>query len=73
MRGSKNYGFDQWMLDHGYAAVDFHEVGDLSAATDLPSMRALLAAAMPVNSDKTIGNYAAQLNAFANRLSVSDV
>jgi restriction system protein len=73
VRGSKNYGFDQWMLDNGYTAVDFHEVGDLSAAQDLPAMRALLAPTMPDKSERAIGNYAAQLNAFANRMEVGDI
>lgn len=73
VRGSKNWAYDQWMLDNGYTAVDFSEVGDLSLATDLPAMRTLLAPAMPGKSEKAIGNYAAQLNAFANRMAVGDI
>lgn len=61
------------MLDNGYTAVDFHEVGDLSVAKDLPAMRALLTPAMPGKRAKTVGNYAAQLNAFANRMSIGDI
>ncbi|WP_170116292.1 restriction endonuclease [Rathayibacter caricis] len=73
VRGSKNWFYDQWMLDHGCTAVDFAEVGDLSPATDLSAMRALLAPVMPGKSDKAVGNYAAQLNAFANRMAVGDL
>lgn len=73
VRGSKNYAFDNWMLENGYTAVDFREVGDLSVATDLPAMRALLAPTMPDKSEKAVGNYAAQLNAFANRMSIDDI
>ncbi|MFI8594661.1 restriction endonuclease [Microbacterium sp. NPDC078428] len=73
VRGSKNYAFDSWMLENSLTAVDFHEVGDLSAAKDLPAMRALLSPAMPDKSEKAVGNYAAQLNAFANRMSVGDI
>lgn len=73
VRGSKNFAFDNWMLDNGYTAVDFHEVGDLSAASDLPAMRALLSPLMPDKSEKAVGNYAAQLNAFANRISIGDI
>lgn len=73
VRGSKNYAFDNWMLESGYTAVDFREVGDLSVAKDLPAMRALLSPTMPDKSDKAVGNYAAQLNAFANRMSVGDI
>lgn len=73
VRGSKNYAFDIWMLENGFTAVDFREVGDLSVATDLPAMRALLAPTMPDKSEKAVGNYAAQLNAFANRMSVGDI
>lgn len=73
VRGSKNYAFDNWMLENSYTAVDFHEVGDLSVAKDLPAMRALLSPAMPDKSEKAVGNYAAQLNAFANRMSIGDI
>lgn len=73
VRGSKNYAFDNWMLENGYTAVDFSEVGDLSVAKDLPGMRALLSPVMPDRSEKAVGNYAAQLNAFANRMSVGDI
>lgn len=73
VRGSKNYWYDQWMLDNGFTAVDFHEVGDLAATKDLPSMRELLTPVMPDKSEKAIGNYAAQLNAFANRMSIGDI
>lgn len=73
VRGSKNWAYDQWMLDNGYTAVDFNEVGDLSQATDLREMREFLAPAMPGSSEKAIGNYAAQLNAFANRMAVGDI
>lgn len=72
VRGSKNPGFEQWMLESGYTAVDFREVGDLSVAADLPAVRTLLAPLMPDRSEKTVGNYAAQLNAFANRISIGD-
>lgn len=61
------------MLDSGYTAVDFHEVGDLSVASDLSTMRALLSPVMQDKSEKAVGNYAAQLNAFANRISVGDI
>ena len=73
VRGSKNWAFDQWMLDNGYTAVDFSEVGDLSEAVDLRAMRSLLAPVMLGKSDNAIGNYAAQLNAFANRIAVGDI
>jgi restriction system protein len=73
VRGSKNFAFDNWMLDNGYTAVDFHEVGDLSVAPDLPEMRMLLSPVMPDKSEKAVGNYAAQLNAFANRISIGDI
>ena len=73
VRGSKNFGYDDWMLENGYTAVDFREVGDLSEANDLSAMRLLLASAMPDKSEKAIGNYAAQLNAFANRMAIGDI
>jgi restriction system protein len=60
------------MINSGVAAVDFHEAGDLTNTKDLPAMRALLAAAMPDRQSGTISNYAAQLNAFANRIEIGD-
>ncbi|QAY74097.1 restriction endonuclease [Agromyces protaetiae] len=73
VRGSKNWAYDLWMLENGYTGVDFSEIGSLSSAADLPSMRLLLAAAMPGKPEKAIGNYAAQLNAFANRMAAGDI
>ncbi|WP_404448093.1 restriction endonuclease [Microbacterium marinum] len=73
VRGSKNPHFDQWMLDSGYTGVDFHELGDLTGAKDLPRMRERIALAMPDKSARAVGNYAAQLNAFANRISIGDI
>jgi restriction system protein len=73
VRGSKNYAFDEWMLENGYTAVDFREIGDLSVARDLPAMRGLVSEAMPGRADGAINNYAAQLNAFANRIAVGDI
>lgn len=73
VRGSKNYAFDDWMLVNGYTAVDFREIGDLSVAKDLPAMRVLLSPAMPDKNENAVGNYAAQLNAFANRMSIGDL
>lgn len=72
VRGSKNPAFDEWMLERGCTAVDFREMGDLAGAKSLPEMRALLASTMPDRSDKAVGNYAAQLNAFANRMAIGD-
>lgn len=73
VRGSKNWAYDQWMLDNSYTAVDFSEVGDLSTTGDLAAMRTLLTPAMPGKTEKAVGNYAAQLNAFANRIAVGDI
>ncbi|WP_308492284.1 restriction endonuclease [Microbacterium terrisoli] len=73
VRGSKNYAFDAWMLDNGYTGVDFHEVGTLAVAEDLASMKTLLTPLMPGKSTNSVGNYAAQLNAFANRIQVGDI
>jgi restriction system protein len=47
--------------------------GDLSVAKDLPAMRNLLSPLMPDKSDNAVGNYAAQLNAFANRIEIGDI
>ncbi len=61
------------MLENGYTAVDFSEISNLSAVKDLPAMRSLLAHELPDKSPGAIGNYAAQLNAFANRMAVGDI
>ncbi len=69
VRGSKNYAFDQWMLDNGYTAVDFHEVGDLNQTKDLAGVRApFWLRRCRRRSESAIRNHVAQLNAFANRI-----
>jgi len=73
VRGSKNSSWDRWMLDNGHAAVDFNEISDLRAVKNLPAMRALLTEELPGKTEGSIGNYAAQLNAFANRISIGDI
>jgi restriction system protein len=73
VRGSRNPFFDQWMLDNGYAGIDYSEIGDLRAAKDLAAMRQYVGMALPDKSEKAVGNYAAQLNAFANRISLGDI
>jgi len=72
VRGSRDWGYDQWMLDHGKSGVDFREVPDLSAIEDLAAMRTMLAPLMPDAKAGAVGNYAAQLFAFASRMSVGD-
>lgn len=61
------------MIDNGYTAVDFNEVNDLSVAKDLPAMRSLLSRELHDKTQGAIGNYAAQLNAFANRIARGDI
>ena len=73
VRGSKDEYFDSWMLDQGYTGIGFKEFPSLDQATDLPSMKQLVAAMMPDEKDGTIGNYAAQLNAFTNKITVGDI
>ncbi len=73
VRGSKNVRLNQWMLDNGFTGVDFREVNDLSGAKDLQSMREFVAEQMPGEKEGAVGNYAAQLNAFANKISDGDI
>ena len=61
------------MLDTGYTGVDFNEISNLAAVKDLPAMRDLLTRELPDKRAKAIGNYAAQLNAFANRITIGDI
>lgn len=60
------------MLDHGYTGVDFREISDLRQAPDLQAMRHLVTREMPGEKKGAIGNYAAQLNAFANKIAIGD-
>lgn len=73
VRGSKDTRFDRWMLDNGYTGVDFREVGDLGQAADLQSMRDLVTQSFPEEKNGAINNYAAQLNAFANKIAIGDI
>ncbi len=73
VRGSKDTRYDRWMFENGYTAVDFRDVGDLGQATNLQSMRDLVTQAFPEEKNGTISNYAAQLNAFANKITIGDI
>lgn len=72
VRGSKNGARDQWMIAHGKTGVDFRELPDLSGVPDLPSMRSVVANYVPNLKPGAVGNYAAQLFAFAKRISIGD-
>lgn len=73
VRGSRDWRYDQWMLDTGVTAVDFREIPDLSAVDDLPAMREVVKAALPDRTAGAVGNYAAQLFAFSRRMTVGDL
>lgn len=73
VRGSKDERFDRWMIEHSCTGVGFKEIPRLDQARDLPAMKQLIAAQMPDEKDGAIGNYAAQLNAFANKISIGDI
>ncbi len=72
VRGSKNWARDQWMLSNGYTGIDFSEMPDLHEINDLAAMRTLVAAHIPGLVPGAIGNYAAQLFAFAKRIAIGD-
>ncbi|MBM9432498.1 restriction endonuclease [Flaviflexus equikiangi] len=73
VRGSKDVRFDRWMLENSYTGVGFKEIPRLDHASDLPTMKSLVSAHMPDEKDGAVGNYAAQLNAFANKISRGDI
>lgn len=73
VRGSNDVRFDKWMLENGYTGVDFREIDDLGKAAHLPAMKKLVRAHMPDQKDGAVGNYAAQLNAFANKIAIGDI
>jgi restriction system protein len=61
------------MLENGYTGVGFEEIPRLDQAPDLPTMRKLISEHMPKAKDGAIGTYAAQLNAFANKIAIGDI
>lgn len=73
VRGSKDERFDPWMLENGYTGVGFREIPRLDQAADLPAMKQLIQANMPDEKAGAVGNYAAQLNAFANKITAGDI
>ncbi len=73
VRGSKDVRFDRWMLENGYTGIDFREIDDLGSAGDLQEMKSLVAAQMPGEKPGAVVTYAAQLNAFANKMAVGDI
>jgi restriction system protein len=72
VRGSKNGARDQWMLSNSFTGVDFFELPSLADVSDLAEMRTLVGEKMPGLKPGAVGNYAAQLFAFAHRIQVGD-
>lgn len=72
VRGSRNGARDLWMLASGKTGIDFPELPDLSGVPDLPTMRAFVAKHIAGLKPGAISNYAAQLYAFAKRISIGD-
>jgi restriction system protein len=60
------------MLSNGYTGIDFTELPDLQGVEDLAAMRTLVAQSTPGLKAGAVGNYAAQLFAFAKRMSIGD-
>lgn len=72
VRGSKDWAFDQWMLEQGKTGIDFREFPDLAQVASLDEMRVVAAQALPGRPPKSTGNYAAQLFAFSKRMAIGD-
>lgn len=73
VRGSKDVRFNHWMLDSGVTGIEFKEITDLGQAPNIEAMRSLVARQMPDKSEASTNQYAAQLNAFANKISIGDI
>lgn len=71
---SGKYGENETVnLDNGVARIGFDEVPNLASAPDRDAIKALLLETEPDIPNGRAGNWAAQLNAFANRIAVGDI
>ena len=60
-------------LEHAVASLGWQEVPDLTNASDLDTIRALVREVYPVNSNQSIGNTAGQLTSFRLNIQEGDV
>jgi restriction system protein len=72
VRGGRAGERDQWALDNSIAGIGFHEVPDISGVPTWDEMKEFAREHIPAVSPQAATNYAAQLWAFKERISVGD-
>ncbi|MCD1269890.1 hypothetical protein B5M43_013775 [Microbacterium sp. MEC084] len=73
MRGGKQGDNDALLLKDGFVGIDFREYPDMSGMRSRDDVIALAAKLMPEEKEKARANWAAQLWAFAGRMSIGDL
>ena len=73
IRGGRTGEREQWALENGLAGGGFHEVADMTAATNREQVGALVAAGLPDAPGGRIANYTGQLWAMRELISPGDL
>jgi restriction system protein len=73
MRAGSGGEREAFALEHNRAGTGFDDVGDLSNATSRELVVKAVAEAYPSIAPRAVANYAAQLNALRNRVSIGDL
>ncbi|GAA0207800.1 restriction endonuclease [Glutamicibacter creatinolyticus] len=64
---------EQWNIDHQRATVGWSEIGDISGCTSKSELHDLLAKTSPGDPDKRVANFASQLWALLNSITIGDL
>ncbi len=73
IRAGRSGEREQWALSEGVSGGGFHEVADLTGASTRDDVLAAVASAFPSAKDARVRNFAAQLWALRERISVGDL
>lgn len=73
VRAGRSGEHEDLVIESGVVAVDFREVGDLSAARSREDIKELLRVGYPDDGDATITNRAGQLWTFSGRMQIGDL
>jgi restriction system protein len=73
VRAGRHGEREQFAVDHGFAVVGWHEIGDLSSIASRDEMVEAVREAHVDAAEKKVINHAAQLWAFVNRIEEGDI
>lgn len=73
IRAGAHGDHEQWNLDHGRATIGWSEVGDIGKCSSKNEILELLFRTYPGDPEKRLTNYASQLWAFSDSVSIGDL